>query len=170
MDVRDLLLAQYNSAHEILDGVIAGCDDELLHYLAPGAANNPIGATFAHVFLTEDHIVNTVLRGGVTIFESDGWQARTGVPPQEGIRQPPGWSTSFQLDLDRFRPYADAVRESTRAFLTTATDADLDREVGTRMKMPVAVFFGRVALGHISGHGGEIAALKGVAGLKGMPF
>jgi hypothetical protein len=170
MDVRDLLLAQHSSAHEMLDGVIAGIDYSLLHRVLEGATNNSIASTYAHIYLSEDHFVNVTLCGEATIYDRGGWRDHTGVAPQNGGRQDADWAKHVRLNFERFRPYASEVRKSTAAFLQSATEAELGREVGTQVKMPAAIFFARVNLYHIAGHTGEIAALKGVAGLKGLPF
>jgi hypothetical protein len=66
--------------------------------------------------------------------------------------------------------YAEAVCEATNGYLARLTDDELDRRVS---------FFGRESsvgdvlarfVAHTASHAGEIAAVKGMQGLQGLPF
>jgi hypothetical protein len=64
------------------------------------------------------------------------------------------------------------VKQATDDFLAVATAADFQREVDSPLgtKVPVSQFLGAFGIVHLGLHSGEIAALKGVHGLKGLPF
>jgi hypothetical protein len=76
-----------------------------------------------------------------------------------------------QDHLAELQDYGKAVSAATDAFLDSISDADLDRPID---------FFGRkesmgwviadTVLVHVAFHSGEIASLKGVMGLKGLPW
>ena len=75
------------------------------------------------------------------------------------------------VDLVAFREYAKAVAAATDDFLANATDQEMNKEVDSPVgKQPFITYFANLGLTHIAGHWGEIAALKGVQGLKGLPF
>ena len=79
-------------------------------------------------------------------------------------------SAAGKTALGGTRP-AGAVAAATDDFLANATDEELNKEVDSPVgKQPFITFFANIALTHAAGHWGEIAALKGVQGLKGLPF
>jgi hypothetical protein len=56
-------------------------------------------------------------------------------------------------------------------YISSIGDDDLDREVETQFfgKKDVAYLLQLAAM-HAAGHAGDIAAVKGAQGLKGLPF
>ena len=52
------------------------------------------------------------------------------------------------------------------------TPADLERKVDTGFigEQTIAFVLGNIGVWHVAEHNGEIAALKGAQGLKGLPF
>ena len=66
--------------------------------------------------------------------------------------------------------YRASVRAATDAYIANLTPTELDRQVELiGSQRPVADALAIMVV-HIASHGGEIAALKGVQGLKGLPF
>ena len=60
---------------------------------------------------------------------------------------------------------------ATEAYLESLSDDDLAEEIDTfGGKQERARFLGTTCLWHVTSHQGEISALKGVQGLKGLPF
>jgi hypothetical protein len=119
-----------------------------------------------HLTTGEDNAVAR-LRGGESILQSQGWYARTGIP--EGPRA--FWQKGWTLDLDAFTEYRELVKSAAKEYFQNIEIADLDREVewfnGAR---PASTIIQVIVLNHMLGHSGEISALKGVQGLKGLPF
>ena len=68
-----------------------------------------------------------------------------------------------------YRRYAKSVGADTEEVLTTATDEQSEQEIGVS-KRPLIPIRADIGLPHRAEHWGEIAALKGVQGLKGLPF
>lgn len=171
--IQEILAASLDFAHrQILEGTIEGVNGELANR-APGGSANPIGTTYAHVVLSEDFIVNGMLRAGEPLSETS-WAGRTGVDrpmPWSSVEALAEWYRSAQVDLPGCRAYAEAVHEASTAFLSEAADQTLAREVDMfGMKMPAATAFEIFVIGHANSIAGEISALKGMAGLKGYPF
>ena len=68
------------------------------------------------------------------------------------------------------RPVYPAVRAETDAYLAGLTPEELDRKVTTFMgELPVGAVLA-LFIGHQAHHLGEVSALKGAQGVKGLPF
>lgn len=156
----------------VLEGTVEGVDDELGNRRAGGNSNS-IGSTYAHLVLSEDQIVNAMLKGSKPLSDGD-WAGRTGVDkpmPWSSTEALAEWYQTARVDMSACRQYGEAVHASATDYITNATEDALAREVemfGT--KMSAATAFEVFVIGHANSIGGEISALKGVAGLKGYPF
>ena len=139
---------------------------EQANWLPPGTANT-IAQTYAHIVNIQDRYLNTFLHAQPTIWEREGWEERLGIPATMRMQREPG----YQVDPAAFRPYAERVFAETNAYLDRVDAAELAREVqGYRGPLPVAEVLGRFMAFHAVSHLGEIAALRGLQGLKGLPF
>jgi hypothetical protein len=167
-----LLRQQFKTGHEFLEGTMQGVTPDMAHWTPPGKAQ-PLGANYAHVLISEDFLINGLLKGAAPLLAST-WAGKVGVselPPQA----PPWheWAGRVQVELDTLRSYAQAVYEATDSYLASLSDEDLDRSLDL-----TAIGFGQQALGWFLGvlifnvhtHTGEIACLKGLQGAQGYPF
>ena len=59
MNAIEAMRTQINASHQIVEGTVADLTPELCDNL-PGGKAHPIGATYAHIALSEDFIVNTI--------------------------------------------------------------------------------------------------------------
>ncbi len=81
------------------------------------------------------------------------------------------WAAGVHMSLDSFQAYAKAVFAQTDAYLAGLSDADLVRKgQGPGGETTLGWFVVNILATHVPQHLGEIAALKGVQGLKGLPF
>ena len=169
MRPQDLLRAQYDHAHDILEQVIDDVDPEALATVPSGNVG-AISAIYAHLVYDEDGMLARPAGRG-TVWESGDWAAKTGLE-MPGPMQTQEWAQSGpEYDLAAFREYARAVYAATDDYLANASDDDLDAEIETFAgKVPAGRYVGTACLWHVMSHQGEIAALKGVQGLKGLPF
>lgn len=169
MNEKDALKASFDRAHQLLDGTIADCTPDVLSHKPPCATIAPIGAIYAHVVVSEDILVNEVAGGGTTVIAGDRWGQKLGISDPVPF-QTPG-AVSLIADLTAFREYLKLVLDSAHRFIEAATDEDLRRMVDTPLgQMPVGTFVATIPATHIPMHMGEIAALKGIQGLKGFQF
>ncbi len=169
MDAITYIRLQMASVRKHVNGTMKDMTSELFNWPSPGTANT-ISATFVHLMNSEDHFIQEVIQGKPCVWESGGWSAKTGIPKPPGIGE--DWSdfkhkqTAIQPLLD----YAAAVWAATDAYLASLTAEELDREVkfagGERSVGEMMVTSAAQAESHI----GEIAALKGVQGAKGLPI
>ena len=171
MTTQAVLRQQLAGANDILEQTIADCSQEALDKNPPGATITSIGSIYAHLVFAEDSIVHGMLQGKPPIYRAQNWAGRASEMPE-----PPGftpeWARTVRMNLPAFREYAKAVHAATDAYIAGLSDADLDRKVQTGFvgEQTVAFVVGNILAWHAAQHTGEIAALKGVQGLKGLPF
>ncbi|HXG36196.1 MAG TPA: DinB family protein [Dehalococcoidia bacterium] len=173
MNVQSTVRQQLAFWHGVLDQMLADCSQEVLHKSLPGATITSIAPIYAHVVFGADALVNGLLQGKPIIYEAQGWSSKTGVPfPGFPPAIKPEWASTVNMDLPAFQEYARTVLAEADAYLGSLPDSELERKVA----LP---FGGEQTIGwivinilgtHAAQHAGEIAALKGIQGLKGLPF
>jgi len=178
VDAVTLLRDQLKGAHWVLDGTMADVTPEQLAWLPPGVAN-PLGASYAHVILSEDLFMNGMFRGSGPLLAST-WANKTGF--SEPMPMPgPDWNTTYgawtrrvQVDLPTAREYAQAVYASSDEYLASLTPEALDTMLdlsGVGMgQMPLANAISLLVIAHVNNLAGEISCLKGIQGFRGYPF
>src|SRR3990172_1247719 len=172
MRVQSAVRQQLGFWHGALDPILGDCSQEVLNRNLSNATITSIASIYAHLVFAEDVIVQALLQGKPVLYQSDGWEAKTGVaflgmPPE--IKR--DWATSLRMDLPSFQEYAKTVFAATDAYLAGVPDADLQRKVSGPFGEQTAEWVDLDPLGtHAPQHAGEIAALKGVQGVKGLPF
>ena len=160
---REQIKRASQTLHDTMDGVTS----EVAHQ-DPGGTANSIAATIAHTVTSTDGIINAMLKGEAPV--GMGMPSGLSAPPPtgEGLFNWYDWGRDLTVDLDVFRTYAMKVFESADDYLSTLTDADLENTIPSPAGGEMQVFdLVNIALANISWHTGEIAALKGVQGLKG---
>jgi len=76
----------------------------------------------------------------------------------------------MQVPLASVLAYAQVVQAATRAYLAGLTPQGLDRQVDfAGRKLPVAEVL-MMSVVHTACHAGEMAAIKSMQGVKGLPF
>lgn len=167
----ELLRAQLKDAHDAIEETMADVTQELLDRMPSGVAN-PIGERYAHNATAEDSLVNLIVRGEAPLMSST-WQGRTGISePRFG--SDPQYARSVRVQLGAVKDYARAVYAQSDAYLASLKDADLDRIVDMSPlpfgKVSVWWILSRLVIAHDYEVHGEIAAVKGVLGVRGFPY
>ncbi len=150
-----------------IDRTMKDMTPELFKWAPPGTANT-ISATFVHFIHTEDHFIHGIIQGIPTDWENGGWSKKTGIPKPPGIGE--DWSEfkHRQTDMQPLLDYKTVVWETTDAYLATLTEEELARMVkfasGERTVAEMLI----LCVSQAHGHMGEIAALKGIQGVKGL--
>ena len=172
MTTQAVLRQQLAGYHDILEQTMADCSQETLDKNLPGATITSIGSIYVHLLFSEDGITQGMLQKKPPIYKAENWAARTGVQMPEQAGFTPEWARAVRIKLAPFREYAKAVYAATDAYIAGLSNADLDRKVETGFmgEQTVAFIVSNVLGWHAAQHNGEIAALKGVQGLKGLPF
>jgi hypothetical protein len=170
MNAQEAVRQQLAFWHGIGGQVLGDCGDALNKGL-PGANVGSISSIYAHVVFAEDNIVNGMFQGKQPVYESGGWEAKIGVKQPGGPMQNADWAAGVKMDLAKFQEYAKEVFANTDAYLAGLSDAELDRKIqGPIGETTIGWFVVNILATHYPQHLGEIAALKGVQGLKGLPF
>ena len=170
MNAQEAVRSQLGFWHQVGNTVMGDCADSLNSRL-PNANVGSIASIYAHAVFAEDGIVNGMFQSKPTLFQSGGWDAKTGVKAPDSPRQTPEWAAGVKMDLATFQEYAKQVFAQTDAYLAGLPDAEMDRKVqGPVGETTLGSILVNVLGPHYQQHIGEIAALKGVQGLKGLPF
>ena len=169
MDVLEYIRLHMAGMRHSVNRTIKDITPELFNAATPGTAN-AISATFIHFMNVEDRFVQQVLQGKPTLWESGTWSEKTGVSKPPAISE--DWS-SFkhrQVEIAPLLEYQAAVWAATDAYLAALTPQELDRKVmfaGNERSVAEMLI---LSASQSAAHAGEIAALKGVLGAKGLPI
>ncbi|TAK55503.1 MAG: DinB family protein [Dehalococcoidia bacterium] len=155
---------QMEQAFSLMNGTAQGMSDEQYNFRPEGTCN-PIAKNHVHALTAIDFFLNFLAQG-----KSPLWQpvaAATGLP-QNSLEI---WKFDGKVPLDAIATYGKQVQQSALDYVATLSDADLDREIDTKFIGTQNVAFLLQLSGmHTVGHTGDMAALKGLQGLKGLPF
>ncbi|MBX5445604.1 DinB family protein [Sphaerobacter sp.] len=174
MDGLSILRAQLSWTHGLMEQAVADLSEEQLHHCGEGWTIRSIAAIYAHCVQAEDWLVNQFLRKQPPVFERENWAEQTGIlpfPARGGSHEE--WEASLRgVNFPRLRAFAERVYAATDDYLGSLTEADLDQTVtfGRLGDIPVGTFLANIVAGHAAHHTGEVCALKGVLGGKGLPF
>lgn len=168
MDYIEWLRNEVAEGHIMGDQVMDGLTHEVAHW-EPGGTTNNIAQLMAHLTMGQDRAVNVAIRGEQSVFDLRGWGEKTGIPAARGAV----WNKGWKLNLDAFREYRSQVNASVKAFFATAKPTDFEGDVEwgppgmVRSRLWV---LGTPATAHVRFHCGEISTIKGLQGLKGLPY
>jgi uncharacterized damage-inducible protein DinB len=168
MDVKTYLQKQIESMWHMQDSALSDLKDEQLGFLPPGTVS-PIGVIWLHMVNGEDYFIATLM-GGRLLWETDGWKERFGL--EKGPEFGGDWSVfqDVKLTVELLQAYMEAVRKQTQACLDITNEEILDETVKFFSDNDPKADIWILLAGHILMHSGEIAALKGIQGIQGLPF
>jgi uncharacterized damage-inducible protein DinB len=176
MDAITALREQLGIAHWAMESTIDGMTLEQFRWQPSGTANS-IADNYLHTVIGEDESVHGLLQGMATL-ASSSWAGKTGIsmspPGAHGSPEWAGWVRDVDVDLSALREYAQAVYSATDQYVAGLTEADLDRKIdmtayGLGIQTLNWILFVFV-ISHVADHMGEIGVVKGLQGLKGLPF
>jgi hypothetical protein len=168
MDTVEFIRQAVDAVHGKVDDATTPMTAELLNNVPPGTAN-PISAVFVHCVSIEDLFIQDVLQGKPRLWELQGWQSKIGV--QHSPDYGGNWDEfkHCTLALEPLLAYQQAVRSATSAYLQHLTLDDLDRPVKFHGRDRSVASMLTLLITHTMCHAGEIAVLKGIQGVKGLP-
>jgi hypothetical protein len=169
-DALAIVRSNLSDAHWLLEQVIEGLTREQLHWKPPGMANT-IAATYAHVVASEDVFVQETLLGGEPLGEGE-WAGRDGISlpvPRRGADWLI-WSRRVEVDR-RVRDFAVAVYGATDAYLAGLDPEALERTPNAPVPggQTLSWLINNLLVQHAALHSGEIAVLRGIQGVQGLP-
>ncbi len=169
MDVKTYIKQQTANAWRQVEAVMKDTTEEQFNWL-PSGTINPISAILIHLLAGEDFFIQTILQGKPRGWETQGWGAKI------GIQTPPGPSGGWEefktvrIQAAPMLAYGQAIHAATDAYLDALTPEELDRQVTFAGRVVPAAEVLMILVVHIASHAGEMAAVKGMQGIKGLPF
>jgi hypothetical protein len=164
MDAVTFAKGQIEHAFSILNTIATGMTDEQYNMSPGGTANTP-AKSHVHALTAMDFFVNGIIRGGEIEWKTFG--------PANGLPANPMeiWAFSGTVQLAPMSDYSAKVKAAVLEYVGSLKDSDLDREIETQFfGKQTAAWIIQLGVVHLTGHAGDIAAVKGIQGLKGLPF
>ena len=169
--MQEALIERFATGNSTLDYTISDLTPEQLHHHVEGSTIGTPASIYFHVAWVQDLVINHMLRCEAPLFDNEGWAEKLpGIEPHRGPSSIE-WAKSVRIDnVDDVKAYAARVRAGTLDYIASLSDDDLAQEVNyfTGPTKQVNVLTGLIW--ETANHTGEIAALPGLAGLKGLPF
>lgn len=148
-----------------LVGQCAGGVDDAQYNWKPGGTANSAAKSHVHAVTSMDFFINGTVQGKELL-----WPA---FAKQHGLPENPMgiWGFEGTVPVEAMKEYSKSVQDRVLEYVGSLSDEDFDREVETQ-------FFGKKSVAwlvqlagmHAVGHAGDMAAVKGMQGLKGLPF
>jgi hypothetical protein len=169
MEIVEYMRHQMAGMRSTVDMIMKDVTVEQFNWAPPGTMNT-ISATFIHLTNVEDHFVQGILQGKPSVWDAQGWSGKTGVKKPPSIGE--SWDEFKLLHLQPaiFLEYQQAVWAATDAYMAGISPQDLDRNVKLGQREMTAAELLIMAIHQSLSHTGEIAAVKGIQGVKGLPL
>jgi hypothetical protein len=170
-DLRDVLNTRLDAGYQVIDYTISDLSPEQLHHVTPGATIGTPASIYLHAAWVQDLIVNQMLRGEASVYDAEGWSDKLPGAPVHRGPSTLEWAHAVRIDdVAAVKAYADSVRTKTREYIASLSGDELDREVpffaGPESQANILSYL----IWDLANHTGEIAAMRGLAGKKGLPF
>lgn len=169
MDAKEYIQLQFANVRRVSDAVTADLTDQLLQWAPPGTVDS-IGVILLHCIGAEDGFVQGNFQHKPLVFQTEGWADMIGVSTIPNPRG--GWEEArgAKLSVAPLLEYQQAVRASTDAYLAELTDEELRQQVSFAGSERTVAYMLALSCEHTAHHMGEVSALKGIQGAKGLPF
>jgi len=170
MDTLTLFKKILASKNEFAEAVLGDLTEENLNWTPPGSANS-IGVNLLHIAGGDDYFIHECIQGKPLIWSTGDWSGKVGLAIPPG-GSPESWQSAktTHLPLKPVLEYYRVVGAATQTYFEQLTEAEAVRPVMMFGQPSNVGEFMVMIVMHAAEHLGEIAALKGVQGLKGLPF
>lgn len=159
--------------HRGYKDAVADLSVEQLHWRA-NDRGCPIAFVLWHYYRTADNVIQFVIQRKPTVWLEGGWDQKFGL---DRIAQGTGMSLedaqALRIDSkEDFLAYMDAVAGATDGFLADLDDQALEQKTTVKPLGEISLrnAIGTMCLTHGFTHLGEVQHLRGLLGLRGMPF
>lgn len=166
-------------AHETLEGTMGDVTNEIANWQPKGKSLS-VGAAYAHAVVSEDMLLNTMMRKAPLLIDQ-GWSEKMGLSSPHPVmgetweQDFSAWVKTVTIDIAQLQEYGKAVQAQTNTYLSELSEDDfinnnVDLTSWGMGEYPLWRFFHRFIIGHADNITGEISAVKGMQNLKGYPF
>jgi DinB superfamily len=160
----DYAKLQTEQAFGLLKIAADGMDDAQYNLDGPGTCN-AAAKSHVHALTAYDFFVLNKAKGADMMWPA--FAASHGLPPNSQEI----WGHNGTISGAAIKEFAEQIQKATTDYISTLSDADLDRQVDTQFFGTQSLaFLLQLASMHAAGHAGDVAAVKGTQGLKGLPF
>ena len=168
MDAREYLKTQIESMFYLQDSVCKDVTGDILLATPPGTVSS-IGIIWLHLVNAQDNFI-AMITGQTSLWKTGDWPGQFGLEKAPDIGEDWAQYKDAALTVELLKKYGDAIRKHTNTVLETTRAESLDETVKFFTESDPKASVWALMVGHTMLHCGEIAALKGVMGGKGMPF
>jgi uncharacterized damage-inducible protein DinB len=162
------LQTQIESMRYMLNAALKSLSDDQLSWAPPGSLSS-IGVIWLHMIAAEDSYIS-ILSKQDKLWETEGWNVTFGLEQYPNIGE--DWDAYEQAELTvaDLQAYTQAVHQHTDAHLAAITDDVLDEKIKFFTESDPKAALWALLVTHALQHTGEIVAIKGMQGGKGLPF
>ena len=168
MNATTYLSKQIKSMRYLQDSILESLTDEVLVWQPPGTLTS-IGLIWLHMVGGEDSFV-AIMQARPSLWKTGGWKETFGLEKYPNIGEDWGAYAEARLTVADLQAYTQAVRTQTDAYLASIMDEALDEQVKFFTESDPKADVWALLVSHSLQHAGEIAAIKGMQGEKGLPF
>jgi hypothetical protein len=169
MDVKAFIQQEMGNVRDQIEIVMKGVTEEQFNWASPGTIS-PISAILLHLLSSEDFFIQGLIQGSPQCWEVQGWLEKIGIQAPGGRVN--NWEAfkSARVSIAPVLAYGEAVHAATDAYLAALTADELDRPVDFAGKTRTLAEILIMLMVHLASHAGEMAAIKGMQGGRGLPF
>ena len=164
MELKEYLRGELEGVERGMKRVLDGLTPAELMW-RPSCGCNSIGLILFHVARSEDNFAQARLQGKPQIWETEKWYLKLNVAESEaGAHYTVDQVNAFPVPEGKdLVAYFETVRAKTLEYLSTLTNADLDRKFSMPPfgDMTAASMFSLI-VNHAAGHFGEMSYLRGM--------
>jgi uncharacterized damage-inducible protein DinB len=167
MKATEMVLKSLEENTGYVEDAIEGLTAEELAW-SPKPHSNTIIFLMWHLARVEDFWINRILKAGKDIYESEGWYQKFSTPAQDSgigydVAKLKAWPVpAMQL----LKEYAAAVRKSTRAYVETITEKQLDEARDFGWNKNTVGWALTHLVSEVGEHSGQIGYIRGI--MKGI--
>jgi uncharacterized damage-inducible protein DinB len=168
MEAIKYLKSQLEGMWHLQKATLESVTDDIVMKVPEGTVS-PIGVIWLHLVSTQDHFT-AIITGVQSLWKTEGWDEKFSVEKAPGFGM--DWSTyqGMEWSIELLQDYTLAVKAFVQQAVDSMDNETLDERVkfftDSDPKSDVWVLL----IGHTLHHCGEIAAINGVFGGKGLPF
>ena len=166
MEAAGVFRLEVSHAYAWLESIVKDVTPEQVAWSPPGTANS-IAVNYAHIVVNTDVDVTRYFHGKTPLVEADGWIERLGLNP----KKLDDMDATIGIDWTLLHEYGLLVAKQIQEQADALTQAELDRSfqmipesLGIWKGYDIYTLHGGR---HVWMHGGEIACIKGLQGLRG---
>ncbi len=164
MELRDFIQTGLDRARQAIIRATDGLTSYELMW-RPGPEANSIGLILFHQARSEDMFIQTRVRSKPSVWESEKWHEKLGLPAAEtGGGYTAEQVSAFRVpELKDLLGYGEVVRQKTLEYLKEMTPDKFDQKVtlGRMGEITIGTLFAIIIV-HAAQHAGEIAYLRGL--------